>query len=383
MRMDLGINPPPLTLYSFTSSLPPVEKPEFLARGSDEDIGGYSTNALTPVPETTLSSASDEPIGSNAAAGPSMSHIAFHGNMSLRVPQEFAGRIRTGYAGIRNRKRMTLFGEDTWDLSHYSHLRLKLAYRGWEGWRNRWYCNIQTDGPILCVLMLFQLSPFQQLTDRTDLFQYRLEIPPSPASTLSTAPLDVHAGPPPEFVTLHLPLSSFVLTNSGHTSEKQMEMLYSRIRTVGFSLLGGGRGEEGLPMPVKKFTAEEIAEKRRLAGAGFGKGGGHEDPDPIVEEMLRQDGIDLKAKKVDPVRASGYHRVGESAGADVSRASEVGEDAPAPSASSGPSALRAREETAVKVTPWSEGYYELCIKSVEAVNYDAMAEDEGPESADM
>lgn len=68
--------------------------------------------------------------------------------MSLRVPQEQTGKIRAGYAGVRNRKRMTLFGEDCWDLSSHTHLKVEVAYRGWEGWRNRWYCNIQTDGPV-------------------------------------------------------------------------------------------------------------------------------------------------------------------------------------------------------------------------------------------
>ena len=154
MQMDMGVNLPPMTLYSFNSALPPVENTEFLAKGSDVDIGGYSTSFLTAVPGPSRSSTSTPAENAAAAIGkngssPVMSHVAFHGNMSLKVPQEFAGRIRTGYAGVRNRKRITLFGEDTWDLSSYSHLKIEVAYRGWEGWRNRWYCNIQTDGPVL------------------------------------------------------------------------------------------------------------------------------------------------------------------------------------------------------------------------------------------
>ena len=160
MKVDLGLNPKPFTIYSFDAAKPPVRNRDYCAIGSDEDIGGYSTSQLTEVPNTiprTLPSSLPPPenspnpttIGENAEAGPSQSHIALHGNMSLRVPQEFAGRIRAGYAGMRNRKRITLIGEDTWDLGLYSHLKVTLAYRGWEGWRNKWYCIVQTDGPIM------------------------------------------------------------------------------------------------------------------------------------------------------------------------------------------------------------------------------------------
>ena len=149
---DLGVKAaPPYTLYSFTSRLPPVENAQFFARGSDVDIGGYSTNEVTSVPYPSASSSTSAtlpPAEKSTSSDPSWSHVAFHGNMSLRVPQEQAGKIRTGYAGIRNRKRMTLFGEDCWDLSSHTHLKVEVAYRGWEGWRNRWYCNIQTDSPV-------------------------------------------------------------------------------------------------------------------------------------------------------------------------------------------------------------------------------------------
>lgn len=44
---------------------------------------------------------------------------------------------------------------------------------------------------------------------------------------------------------LKIPLSSFVLTNSGEIVDTQMEMRRSHIRTIGISLLGGKSGIEG------------------------------------------------------------------------------------------------------------------------------------------
>jgi NADH dehydrogenase [ubiquinone] 1 alpha subcomplex assembly factor 1 len=218
----------------------------------------------------------------------------------------------------------------------------------------------------------------RMLTSRTDLYQHRLDLPSSSASTASTEALEPSSGPLPSFTTLHLPLSSFVLTNSGHTAERQMEMLSSRVRTIGFSLLGGGRGEEGMPIVNNQPSPAAIAEMRRRAQAGFGAGGGSESPDPIVEQMLAQDGIVLnKSQSISPAaraRASGYHRVNEDA---PSSGLGMIEDDPEQADAT---LLRPREEVAVKVTPFSEGYYELCVRSIQAVNF---AEDEGAESADM
>lgn len=143
---------PPMTLYSFDSALPPVSGPSDLSKGSDIDIGGFTDSTFTMVPASSSSTFTPPPTsptstsGEEVVAGPSMSHLAFHGKMSLVIPRGQEGKIRPGYAGMRNRRRLHLFGEDMWDLSRYSHLKLVLAYRGWEGWRNRWYCNVQVDG---------------------------------------------------------------------------------------------------------------------------------------------------------------------------------------------------------------------------------------------
>ena len=163
MKMDLSGAAPPITLYSFDARKPRVEGAGFLAKGSDADIGGYTTSEFTPVPHrngaTSTSTLSSDGPAENRLSPPNnftgaigdQAYMAFHGNMSLRVPKGMEGKLRPGYAGMRNKRRITLFGEDMWDLSSYSHLRVTVAYRGWEGWRNRWYCNVQTDGPILYV----------------------------------------------------------------------------------------------------------------------------------------------------------------------------------------------------------------------------------------
>lgn len=62
---------------------------------------------------------------------------------------------------------------------------------------------------------------------RSDLFQHRLWLP-SPATPET----------PHEFTDVLIPFSDFTLTNSGDLSEIQIEMMRSKIRTVGISVLG-------------------------------------------------------------------------------------------------------------------------------------------------
>lgn len=133
--MDISTNPAPLSILSFASSSTPssssaLSHPNSFALGSDCDIGGLSTSALTPISTDTSS------------------HIVFHGNLSLAVPPQYQGKIRTGYAAFRTKTRPTLFGEETWDMSLYTHLKVVVGYRGWQGWRDRWVVNLQTDGPV-------------------------------------------------------------------------------------------------------------------------------------------------------------------------------------------------------------------------------------------
>lgn len=145
--MNPSPTPAPVSIFSFHQ--PPLTPLNTIATGCDHDIGGLSSTDLTMVPAST-SSASSEPSESSATTGsePAASHMAFHGTLSLAVPPEYAGRIRTGYAAFRSKTRPTLFGEDTWNLELYTHLRVQVAYRGWEGWRSKFVCNLQTDGPV-------------------------------------------------------------------------------------------------------------------------------------------------------------------------------------------------------------------------------------------
>jgi NADH dehydrogenase [ubiquinone] 1 alpha subcomplex assembly factor 1 len=127
--MDINPTRPPLTLYSFTSSQPPLAKLEDFALGSDSDIGGTSRCQLEP----------------DAA----QRFVAFKGHLSTDVQPEYATRVRGGYVAFRNKSLTSLFGELSWDLSLYSHLRVTVGeYKGDERWRSRWFCNLQTDGPV-------------------------------------------------------------------------------------------------------------------------------------------------------------------------------------------------------------------------------------------
>lgn len=177
------------TIWSINSS---TDLTDF-ATGSDIDIGGLSTCTL------------DKDEEGNGR---------FWGEMKTSVQQAYEGKVRGGYAGFRNKALPTLFGPVHHDLSVYTHLAINLRPSGEPQTLKHWFVNIQTDGPV-----------------RSDLFQHRLPIPTNVSPT--------------SWITLNIPLSSFVLTNSGSLSETQIPMMTSRVRTVGLSLLGGGR--EALP----------------------------------------------------------------------------------------------------------------------------------------
>ena len=79
----------PITLFSFNS---PSDIEQFVT-GSDADIGGHSTARLD------LDESSE---GSDRTQKPTTT-ARFWGDMSLTVKPGLEGRIRTGYAGFRNR----------------------------------------------------------------------------------------------------------------------------------------------------------------------------------------------------------------------------------------------------------------------------------------
>ncbi|ORY29653.1 complex I intermediate-associated protein 30-domain-containing protein [Naematelia encephala] len=321
---------PPQHIYSFTSTQPPVEPIYNIATGSDVDIGGASTCHLTPVPIASSSSSS---------ASIEQSHLAFHGTMSLKFPPAMQGRLSGAYAAFRNKARRMLIGEDMWNLQGYTHLRIVVGYRGWDGWRSRWSCNVQTDSLI-----------------KTDLWQHRLDIPPSSTSTPSADELDPLSGPSPTFTTLHLPLSSFVLTNAGETAEDQVPIDLEKIRTIGFGLLGAGRGTDGMPLlgrPPEQISRIATEEEERLM---VGEEGLKYLASGSVDAMIdSRRGRKPEVSREVPIAASKYHRVSshrQSTAAPIGEKDEV------------------EIRTSVEVRPDSEGYYELCLKSVEAVKWD-------------
>jgi len=187
----------PRTLFSFNSANDIAQ----IATGCDTDIGGLSTVHfdLDESPQNNVNN--QHPLTGK-----------FWGEMRLSVKPELQGKLRTGYAGFRNKFRPTLFGELCDDVSLHKYLALRLRAGGDPRTRNSYFVNIQTDGPI-----------------STDLWQHRLFFQKNDNS----------------WEDLYIPFDNFVLTNSGEVSERQIEMLRERIRSIGISLLGGNSGVEG------------------------------------------------------------------------------------------------------------------------------------------
>lgn len=151
-------------------------------------------------------------------------------------------------------------------------------------------------------------------------------------------------------------------------------MLRTKIRTVGFALLGGGRTDDKSSAPPPLAMSEEL---KRLGAGGWGKSGGEVQLDKELEDLMASD-----EQAATP--AGGY-------GGSVSR--------PVPAAGGGGSAVNAggrgkyhRVGTATETQPITdtdeaepvgaaeeaEGYYELCVKSVEAVKWDPEVDDSSP-----
>ncbi|WWC65143.1 uncharacterized protein I303_107757 [Kwoniella dejecticola CBS 10117] len=339
----------PTTIFSFDSTNPPVDKIDQFGLGSDIEVGGLSTCNLSLIPSNANASSD---------AG-QYSHMSFYGYLSTKIPQAKIGQIRTGYAGFRNTSKPTLFGQDTWDLELYSHLKIVVGYRGWEGWRNRWVVNIGVDG-----------------RPKSDVFQHRLELPPSPNSTSSKVPLDpftFHATPQ-SLSTLYLPLSSFVLIKKGVISPSPIPLDKSAIRTIGFALLGRDRGDDG-PSGSSPLTSGANGSKGLLGNFNLGGWG----KTPLSKEEIESD-HDLKslieedspspapaqeptrrAPSASPNSAGGYHRVGATQAATPKDATDA-TNVPSETGLNGKAQGQGQED--------KEGYFELCIKSVEAVKWD-------------
>lgn len=95
----------------------------------------------------------------------------------------------------------------------------------------RYFINIQTDGPV-----------------RSDLFQHRLWLPPPPPNQ----------DDPHQWSDVFIAFRDFTLTNSGDLSETQIEMLRSRVRTIGISVLGPKEGRFVSPIHHFDFLLEKL-----------------------------------------------------------------------------------------------------------------------------
>lgn len=132
-------------------------------------------------------------------------------------------------------------------------------------------------------------------------------------------------------------------------------MLRSKIRTIGFALIGNNRTDDGAIPPG---VAEEQA--KRAGAGGWGRGEGEVEVDSELEELMRSDQPSTPAparpQASNPARptASKYHTLNAQPEVDELDFDE-----------------ETTEEGALETVQMdSEGYYELCIKSVEAVRWD-------------
>ncbi|TIB93879.1 hypothetical protein E3Q19_00730 [Wallemia mellicola] len=191
-------NTPPVRMATLRSSSDLAN----FAVGCDADIGGKSEAILDYIPQSS-------------GAGDEHGHGKFRGVLNPFVPESWKKTLedgqtaKSGYAGFRTKTRTTLFGTACWDLSLHPYLAMRVRNNFKGDSKSGFFINIQTEGAV-----------------RTDLFQHRLHIFGN------------------DWQTLVVPLSSFVLTNAGETSDQQLPMLREKIRTVGLSLLAKPDGDK-------------------------------------------------------------------------------------------------------------------------------------------
>lgn len=87
----------PITLWKFNTR----EDIAQYATGCDADIGGTSTVHLDLDESTTSEDPSKDPLAPLRPTG------RFWGDMRLGVRHEFEGKVRGGYAGFRNKVRLS------------------------------------------------------------------------------------------------------------------------------------------------------------------------------------------------------------------------------------------------------------------------------------
>ncbi|KZV87178.1 CIA30-domain-containing protein [Exidia glandulosa HHB12029] len=154
--------------------------------GSDADIGGLSTAQMD-------------------LKGPGGT-ARFWGNLSLDVQPALRGKLlKSGYAGFRNRRRTTLFGDITEDLSFYDYIVLRVRGAGDPRTRHGIYVNMQTSDAF-----------------HDELWQHKLET------------LRNDGG----WEDVYLPLDKFQLTTGGQPDMTQLKMDRRKVWMFGVSLLG-------------------------------------------------------------------------------------------------------------------------------------------------
>lgn len=181
---------------------------------------------------------------------------------------------------------------------------------------------------------------------RSDLFQHRLDLGVSPTANSSEAELNPLDPSGLRFTTIHVPLDAFVMTNHGRPLPKQIAPMLEKVRSVGFSLLGGGRGEEILPT-VQPGAIDLL---RRSRGAGRGRAEvstGAAFPPAGLEE----DELDV-SPFVDPEQPLSRFQ-DQHAAQQPQRVYD-----------------NSINSTGLQPHEGTEAYFELCIKSVEAVYLD-------------
>lgn len=257
----------PYPLIKFDEKLSP-ERCKIMC---DSDVGGFSRASLTYVDgaehmERTIGEGeSDSKKGGVIISEPGKepSHAVFKGTISTDLPQNRPQIQRSGYAGFRTRDRgLSLFGKLLWDLSPYSYLALRIKSDG-----RKYFVNFQTESIV-----------------PTDLHQHLL-----PSST------------PGEWETVTIPFSAFVRTNYGQVVEPQREMMSTKVRSVGISLIDRVPGQ--FELAVADIYATNRAPERK---SGQQEETGFDlslEPEEDVEQGRGiMDEVEPKRKKGEPER---------------------------------------------------------------------------------
>jgi NADH dehydrogenase [ubiquinone] 1 alpha subcomplex assembly factor 1 len=201
----------PRTLFSFKTP----EDIKLFATGCDADVGGLSSVHLDLY----------QPSGKDKTP-----YARFWGDMRLDVKPQVQGRIRGGYAAMRNKvcfssvfgplpvdptrhvqPRPTLFGETLENIEFHDYLALRVRLGGDPSTHNAYYVNLQTNGPI-----------------STDVWQHRL----------------FFKNKDNQWEDIFIPFKNFVRTNNGELAEIKLAMS-DKLRTIGISVLGGNSGSQG------------------------------------------------------------------------------------------------------------------------------------------